>query len=437
MADLVAAAGLELPPLTKATQRQLHEWIPPYLRVSNPVDNGGPPVRDWRGPKIIDAIIADPNVDLILCPITGALPSMADKLTRDLVAAAAKTDKPMLVVWGSPTGDEAAYRETLLGSAVPTFRTFTNAVMAAKAYFDHHRFAAGYRSPFARPGPAALGGGRARSPTGGPRGRSGSERLHPLRAGLQGACWRPTASPCPTERVAQSAAEAVKAATRIGYPVVMKVASADIPHKSDLGLVEVGVRSDAEVRQVYRQLVDRAPAAAPGAALDGVLVAQQASGVETVLGIARDELFGPVVMFGLGGVFVEVLKDVTFRVPPFSAAEAALMLDELAGAALLARGAGAAGGRSPGPGRRHHERAAPGRGPLRRGGRARREPAAGRSRRRGGGRRPGRAGLGDRTVADRTEDHERAQRGGRGRRPQRSRTAWPGSSSTGPTPATP
>lgn len=337
MADLAAAAGLELPELAKETQRQLHEWIPPYLRVSNPVDNGGPPVRDWRGPKIIEAIVADPNVDLILCPITGALPSMADKLTRDLVAAAARTDKPLLVVWGSPTGDEAAYRETLLGSAVPTFRNFTNAVMATKAYFDHHRFVDGYTSPFTRPtlrpSPAAAQARRLVAPRGErrPSGSTLSEQDSKALLSAYGIA-------VPQERVAASAAEAVRAAGPIGYPVVMKIVSADIPHKSDLGLVEVGVRSDAEVRQAYRRLVDTAATAAPGAAIDGVLVAEQAQGVETVLGIGRDELFGPVVMFGLGGVFVEILRDVTFRVPPFPAAEAGRMLDELAGSALL-RGA--------------------------------------------------------------------------------------------------
>jgi acyl-CoA synthetase (NDP forming) len=337
MADLVSLAGLELPSLTTATQKALHEWIPPYLRVSNPVDNGGPPVRDWRGPKIIEAIIADPNVDLVLCPITGALPSMGDKLTRDLVAAAATTDKPMLIVWGSPTGDETAYTETLLGSTVPTFRTFTNAVMAAKAYFDHHRFAADYHSPFTRPvlhkSPAAAKVAKLFSP-GGRRLRSGSTLSERDSKALLAAYDIGVTK----ERVVTSAAEAVRAANRLRYPVVMKISSADISHKSDLGLVEVGVKTDAEVRAVYRRLIETAAKRAPKAEVEGVLVAQQATGTETVIGVARDDLFGPVVMFGLGGVFVEILKDVTFRVPPFSAHEAATMLDELTGAALL-RGA--------------------------------------------------------------------------------------------------
>ncbi len=186
MADMVAAAGLELPRLSPASQRQLHEWIPPYLRVSNPVDSGGPPVSDWRGPKIIETMLSDPGVDLLLCPIAGAVPAMANKLSEDLVAAAGRTDKPLFVVWGSPVGIEEAYTQTLLGSTVPTFRTFTNAVMAAKAYFDHHRFVASYRSAFARP---VLRPSPARSeamPLLTARRCSPAQRRDALRAGLEG-----------------------------------------------------------------------------------------------------------------------------------------------------------------------------------------------------------------------------------------------------------
>jgi acetate---CoA ligase (ADP-forming) len=333
MADMVAAAGLELPSLTKASQTELHQWIPPYLRVSNPVDNGGAPVRDWRGPKIIETMLADPNVDLLLCPITGALPSMGNKLCEDLVEAAGKTDKPIFVVWGSPVGTEEAYTKTLLGSTVPTFRTFTNAVMAAKAYFDHHRFIASYESAFShpvlRPSPARKTALPVIAPGGARRGgESLSEQDSKALLGAYGIAL-------PKERVATSAAEAAKAAKKIGYPVVMKIVSPDILHKSDLGLVAVGVRDEDDARRTYRRLLATAKKAAPKAKIDGVVVAQMVQGVETVVGIAQDELFGPVVMFGLGGVFVEVLHDVTFRVPPFTTRDATAMLDELRGAALL------------------------------------------------------------------------------------------------------
>jgi acyl-CoA synthetase (NDP forming) len=334
MADMVAAAGLELPSLTKQSQTDLHTWIPPYLRVSNPVDNGGAPVRDWRGPKIIETMLADPNVDLLLCPITGALPSMGNKLCEDLVAAAATTDKPIFVVWGSPVGTEEAYTSTLLNSTVPTFRTFTNAVMAAKAYFDHHGFVAGYHSGFAhparRPSPARVKAAGILAPKGKElaSGRALSEQDSK-------ALLRAYGIAVPKERVVDSANEAAKAAKRIGFPVVMKIVSPDILHKSDLGLVAVGVRDEDDAKRTYKRLMATARKAAPKAHIDGVLVAEMAKGIETVVGVAQDDLFGPVVMFGLGGVFVEVLKDVTFRVPPFTTRDAAAMLDELAGAAML------------------------------------------------------------------------------------------------------
>src|SRR5438132_3221626 len=159
MADMASAAGLRLPALTEDTQRQLHEWIPSYLRVSNPVDNGGAPSSDWRGRKILDALVADPNVDLVICPITGALPTMSKPLAQDLVDVSRTTDKPICVIWGSPVGDDPAYREVLLGSQLPVFRTFANCVRAVRAYFDYHAFRQRYASPFdsvvTRPSPAA------------------------------------------------------------------------------------------------------------------------------------------------------------------------------------------------------------------------------------------------------------------------------------------
>jgi acyl-CoA synthetase (NDP forming) len=112
---------------------------------------------------------------------------------------------------------------------------------------------------------------------------------------------------------------------------VLKACSADLAHKSDLGLVVVGVGSAAEVKRTYAELVDRSPVTP-----DGILVCPTAApGVECVVGVSQDPLFGPVVMFGLGGVLVEVLGDVTFRVPPFDRAEANRMIREVQGFPLL------------------------------------------------------------------------------------------------------
>jgi len=136
--------------------------------------------------------------------------------------------------------------------------------------------------------------------------------------------------------------EAVAAARRSGYPVVMKIASADIAHKSDVGGVRLAIADDASVESAFSEIMATVAANAPTAALDGVLVAPMVKGgVECILGAHIDPVFGPVVMFGLGGVFVEVLKDVSFRLAPIDEDEARSMVAEIRGAPLLAGARGA------------------------------------------------------------------------------------------------
>ena len=322
MADMAAAAGLKLPRLAEETQQQLHEWIPSYLRVSNPVDNGGAPSADWRGRKILDAIVADPNVGMLICPITGALPSMGNRLAKDLVDVAATTDKPVFVIWGSPVGDEEAYKDILLASQVPVFRTFANAVTAARAYFAYHSFRARYHSPFIQPVRRAL---RAAAPA------RTLLRAAPALSELESKqVLAAYGIPITRDVLVTSEKEAVRAAEAVGFPVVLKASSRSLQHKSDAGLVAVGVTSPKKVRATYAAMMEQAPDA------DGVLVCEQVvGGVETVVGVAHDDLFGPVVMFGLGGVFVEVLRDVTFRVPPFGRHDARRMVEEVQGYPLL------------------------------------------------------------------------------------------------------
>jgi hypothetical protein len=124
----------------------------------------------------------------------------------------------------------------------------------------------------------------------------------------------------------------------------MKACAPDLAHKSDLGLVRIGVGSAVDVRATFDDLSRRGGRAVGASGrFDGVLVCEQVDGgVEAVIGVTQDPLFGPVVMAGLGGVLVEILGDVTFRIPPFGRSEARRMLDELAGKALLSGARGAA-----------------------------------------------------------------------------------------------
>ncbi|MCD9144635.1 acetate--CoA ligase family protein [Streptomyces albireticuli] len=326
-ADLAAAAGLPLPTLSTAKQRELHQWIPEYLSVENPVDSGGHPVGDERGRRIIDALLADPAVGVLVCPVTGPFPPMSDRLVRDLVAAAEETDKLVCVVWGSPVGTEDAYRTTLLGSSrVATFRTFSNCVTAVSAYLRHHRFTAGYRSPFDE-APRVLS----------PSARKAQELMRPgeqLSEHAAKQLLRAYGIRVPREQLVTSAAAAVRAAGLVGYPVVMKASGPQLAHKTELGLVKVGLTSASQVRDAYRELTDIARC--EGLPLDGVLVCQLVGrGVEMVVGVSPDPLFGPTVTVGLGGALVEVLRDTAVGVPPFGEEHARTMLAELRGRALL------------------------------------------------------------------------------------------------------
>ena len=131
MADMVAAAGLQIPDLTKKSQQALHDGlIPSYLRVSNPVDCGGPPVADSRGRKILDVILADDNVDIVVIPITGAVVTFSEPFTRDIIDVAQTSTKPIFVVWGAPAGTDDTYYKRLLDGGLPVFRTFDNCVDA-------------------------------------------------------------------------------------------------------------------------------------------------------------------------------------------------------------------------------------------------------------------------------------------------------------------
>ena len=130
--------------------------------------------------------------------------------------------------------------------------------------------------------------------------------------------------------------QAVELAESTGYPIVMKIVSPDILHKSDADGVRVDINSEDEVREAYNEILENARAYKEDADIDGVAIQEMAPwGTEVILGSVNDPTFGPSVMFGLGGIFVEILKDVTFRVAPVSADQAFKMLSDINGAPIL------------------------------------------------------------------------------------------------------
>jgi acyl-CoA synthetase (NDP forming) len=142
--------------------------------------------------------------------------------------------------------------------------------------------------------------------------------------------------PVAMAQLAKSADEAAQLAEKAGFPAVLKIVSPEITHKSDIGGVKVGLASAAEVRQAFDDIIAAAKKAEPTARIDGVAVQKMApTGTEVIVGMSKDPQFGPVLMFGLGGIFVEVLKDVAFRIVPLEPRDARQMVREIKGFAVL------------------------------------------------------------------------------------------------------
>jgi acetate---CoA ligase (ADP-forming) subunit beta len=137
-------------------------------------------------------------------------------------------------------------------------------------------------------------------------------------------------------KLASTEKEAISISQIFGYPIVLKIASPDITHKSDVGGVKVGLKDATEVSKAYKEIMDSVKQKDPSARVDGVSVQNMARpGIEIIIGMTRDPQFGPVLMFGLGGVWVEVLKDVSFRIVPLTRNDASSMIKEIRGAKLL------------------------------------------------------------------------------------------------------
>jgi acetate---CoA ligase (ADP-forming) len=319
MADMLTVAGLEMPALSADTQAALRQWIPGYLRISNPVDSGGPPSGDWRGVRILETILADPSIGVVVVPVTGAVPPTSDKLVADLIDVASRTDKTICVIWGSPSGVEDAYRKELLSSPLPVFRTFRNCVTAVRALIDFYDFQDRIDSMVVPD--------RETQSVATPPG----EALNELEAK---SILKQYSIPVTRDILCVDVESALAAAGHIGERVVLKAAAAGVAHKSEFGLVRIGV---TDANEIVASVTDfERIVTAHGFDYQGTLVCEDiAGGVETIVGISEDLVFGPVVMFGMGGVAAELFQDVTFRVPPFSRSEAHRMIREVRGFALL------------------------------------------------------------------------------------------------------
>jgi acetate---CoA ligase (ADP-forming) len=326
--DSCESRGLQVVELSPDTQARLRSNLPEEASVRNPVDMIASATPDsYR--LALEAVLADPNIDAAIAAFVPPLRVRQQDVARAIVDARnAYPDKPMLAVLmgraGLPEG-----RAGLWAAGVPAYIFPESAARSLAAMYKYSKWVerpVGEEKVFDvdRETVAEI------IATGLAAGGDYLERNAVL-AILD-------AYGVPTLRAgsASTADETVETARQIGFPVVLKIDSPDIVHKTDVGGVALDLRTEDDVRTAFDAMLARVRQRQPAARIDGVTVERFVrGGRETIIGVSQDPAFGPVIMFGMGGIYVEALKDVSFRIQPVSDIDAREMVREIRGIKLL------------------------------------------------------------------------------------------------------
>ena len=324
--DVAGAAGVSLPPLSEAGRREAERVIGPITGDGNPLDAWGDGKFDVNIPHALEVLVAEPDVDAIVMVSDSRddSPMVPTQYTQYLAETARRTTKPCYFMNTRPGLFRQEFADALRAAGVPTIGGARQGLGAVDrlARWSMPRFDA-------LPEPAATARVAACL-------RNGNRRRAHINEVEAKKLLGEAGLPVVRERVVASREEALRAARDIGYPVVLKVASDDIPHKSDLGLVATGLADETALAggfdAVAAKLEGMSP---PPAGAVFVVQAMVRDAVELIMGVSRDPDFGPVLAFGLGGVLVEIFDDVALRPLPLRDGDVNAMIGETRGRRLL------------------------------------------------------------------------------------------------------
>ncbi|MBI4203795.1 MAG: acetate--CoA ligase family protein [Betaproteobacteria bacterium] len=335
MTDECIGRGMQLAQFAPETLARLREFVPSFGSLLNPVDVTAAIFNDLSLiNRTLQTIIDDPNVDCVAMINASLQGEIAARIAAEIVAVATKTDKPVLLAWSARDVVAPEAYGMLDQARIPHYKSPVRCGRAlaalswcaeARRRFEAQRAEVALRlsRPVAR---EALAG------------KTADVSEHAAKRILAEYGISVT-----REGLATTKEQALEAAKRIGYPVALKVQSPDISHKTEAKAVRLGIAADAELAAAYDEVLRNAIAHKPDARIEGVLVQETVQGgIEAILGVTNDPLFGPAVMFGLGGIFAEVLKDVAFRLAPVTPSVAREMIAEIKGYPLLAGARGKA-----------------------------------------------------------------------------------------------
>jgi acetyltransferase len=330
--DAAERYGLPLKFAPEDVQLELKKHMPDFGSAKNPVDMTGMAGNEWYyetvkfsyAHKWVDGLV------VLYCETAQTNPPEIAKAIHKAIKDSGITGKPVTTSFvGGERSDEAM--RWLMENGIPAYNAPDLAVNAMAALHEYHELKKVVNDT---PYPASKTGGKiAREIIANAR-IDGRGALTEIESKQVFAAY---GLPITSTSLAKTEDEAVALAKKIGYPLVMKIVSPQILHKSDAGGVKVNIKDEAGVRDAFKTILVNAKKYKADADVHGIAVQEMAPwGTEVIIGSVNDKTFGPTVMFGLGGIFVEVLKDVTFRVAPISENQAVKMLGEIRGAPILA-----------------------------------------------------------------------------------------------------
>jgi acetyltransferase len=322
-ADMLGLAGLDLPQLTPRARDGINGILKDFGWAANPADVTGF-ARGEHFPKIMDYMIGEPTVGTLVIASAGA-----GNQVEQVIAQRDASDKGVVFFWTASRGDKTTLPK-LKASNIPIFYSPEKLARGLKFMLDYHAW---------RDSRTTGGAAKITAPDAAQKkvlqqlGTLGRTPLSESESKQAIAAWGVSA---PREILATSAAGAAEAAKKIGYPVVMKVDSPDILHKTEAGVVRLGLRNAEEAQAAYAEIMANAAKHAANAKINGAIVQEMVTGgVEVIVGVSYDAQLGPMLLFGSGGVMVEVYNDVALRHCPITRSEAVEMIAEVKGAKLL------------------------------------------------------------------------------------------------------
>lgn len=337
-ADEAVELGLRVEPLGSRTRQAIEALIPPFGSARNPVDVTAEVIRNPASFRTaMEAVLADDHVDMLVIVLTLVTGESALARAQDIEQIISRSDKPVVVAWSVCDELSGAALDHLRAQHIPLYPSPVRAVRALKAMADFSGAVAKFQQhrPHRTAASVALPDSlRQRLATAGALTEHEGKRLITA-YGI----------PTPRETLVLTSDEAVAAAAEIGYPVAVKVVAQGLQHKTQAGGVRLNLADGEAVRRAAGKILGEVAEKAPDAEIKGLLVSEMiAEGTEMILGMVRDPELGTTLMLGAGGIFVETIRDVGYRLAPLHRSEAEAMIDELKSAAVLA----GARGRAPG-----------------------------------------------------------------------------------------